>query len=309
MKWTPEEDEVLVSLYLSHERKQIAAVLGRTPASIRKRCSVLGLNQKHPAVSDKEMEEVRQWYEFRQDANLEDFSLDSLAQKLNRTKQFISRLAGRMGLTKQGRPIGDKVKNAIGESSKKRIATKGHPKGMLGKKHTDQFKAEQSKRVKAREFTPEQVEARIEKQMRTKIERYGAGRARWLSSPNAYSRAKSGSRADLNNCYFRSAWEANYARYLNWLAERGEIQGWEYECKTFLFAGVTRGAISYTPDFKVTYRDGSYEWHEIKGWITSEARTRLKRMTQYYPDEKVVVITKKEYTAIAKWKGVIPNWE
>ena len=29
-------------------------------------------------------------------------------------------------------------------------------------------------------------------------------------------------------CYFKSAWEANYARYLQWLKENGRIIDWEY---------------------------------------------------------------------------------
>ena len=34
---------------------------------------------------------------------------------------------------------------------------------------------------------------------------------------NPYSRTKSGKRKDLNNTYFRSSWEANIARFYNYL--------------------------------------------------------------------------------------------
>lgn len=136
-----------------------------------------------------------------------------------------------------------------------------------------------------------------------------SGRPMWLESSNAYSRTKSGKRADLDNRFFRSSWEANYARYLNWLIAQGEIKAWEFECQTFVFHGVTRGVLTYTPDFKVYANDGSYEWHEVKGWMDAKSKAKLKRMAQFYPAEKVIVIGAKEYAAIAKWKGLISTWE
>lgn len=124
-----------------------------------------------------------------------------------------------------------------------------------------------------------------------------------------YSRSAGGRRDDLGGRYFRSSWEANYARYLNWLIEQGEIQGWEYEVDTFVFHGETRGAITYKPDFKVTERGGDVIYHEVKGWMDGPSKTRLKRMKKHYPDVKVIVIGADEYKAVSKWKGLIPNWE
>lgn len=180
---------------------------------------------------------------------------------------------------------------------------------MLGKNHTDEFKAGQSERVKARAFTPEQVKAKAEKMMKTRVERYGTGNPGLLTSSNPYSRTKSGKREDLDNRFFRSSWEANYARYLNWLIAQGEIEKWEFECQTFVFHGITRGVISYTPDFKVYSKDGSYEWHEVKGWMDAKSKAKLKRMAKFYPAEKVVLIDRKAYRAISKWKAMIQNWE
>lgn len=201
------------------------------------------------------------------------------------------------------------ARRKVGDANRQHIADNGHPKGMLGKKHTDEFKAGQSERVKARVFTPEQKEAQVNKMMKTRIERYGTGRPGWNESSNPYSHAKRGRREDLNNIFLRSAWEANYARYLNWLIGKGEIKAWQYECQTFVFHGVTRGVISYTPDFKVINNDDSHEWHEVKGWMKSTDRTKIKRMEKYYPDEKLVLIDSKAYKAIAKWKNMIPGWE
>lgn len=126
---------------------------------------------------------------------------------------------------------------------------------------------------------------------------------------NVYTRAAGGRRADLNDRYFRSSWEANYARYLNWLIENRQIAGWEYEVDVFVFEGYSRGAIAYRPDFKVTELDGSVIYHEVKGWMDGPSKTRLKRMAKHYPDVKIVVIGPEEYKAVAKWKGLIPEWE
>ena len=145
--------------------------------------------------------------------------------------------------------------------------------------------------------------------MRTKIAKYGSGNPGSLTSSNPYSRTKSGKRKDLNDRFFRSSWEANYARYLNWLIANGQIARWEYECKTFLFHGVTRGEISYTPDFKVYENDGSYSWHEVKGWMDAKSKSKLKKMSKFYPEEKVVLIDAKVYRSLSKWKGMIDNWE
>lgn len=307
--WTEDEDEKLKSMYLAHERSEIACALGRTKASIRKRCSVLGLNYKHPAVTDDEMSIIKEWYESKIDYANEEFDLVELSNKLGRTRNFICRLAGRMGLTIRDRHLGDLAKENMSKTMRRIIATNGHPRGMLGKKHTEEFKEKQSIRVKSRKRTAEQEKIRIDKMMRTKIAKYGSGNPGSLTSSNPYSRTKSGKRKDLNNRFFRSSWEANYARYLNWLIANGQIARWEYECKTFLFHGVTRGEISYTPDFKVYENDGSYSWHEVKGWMDAKSKSKLKKMSKFYPEEKVVLIDAKVYRSLSKWKGMIDNWE
>lgn len=121
---------------------------------------------------------------------------------------------------------------------------------------------------------------------------------------------RGGKREDLDGLYVRSAWEANYCRYLNWLIEQGEITNWEFEPDTFEFKNIKRGTRFYTPDFKITNPDGSIEYHEIKGWMNQKSRTKLKRMAKYYPDVKVIVIDSEAYHALAKdVRGFIPNWE
>lgn len=110
--------------------------------------------------------------------------------------------------------------------------------------------------------------------------------------------------------YFRSAWEANYARYLEWLKGRGLIVSWKHEPETFWFEAIKRGCRSYLPDFVVVERDGSFVYHEVKGWMDDRSKTKIKRMAKYHPAVKLIVIDSKNYKAIAKTVSrMIPGWE
>lgn len=110
--------------------------------------------------------------------------------------------------------------------------------------------------------------------------------------------------------YYRSRWEANYARWLQWRKERGEIANWEHEPETFWFEGIKRGCVSYLPDFRVTELDGSLTYYEVKGWMDSRSKTKLRRMKKYHPQVKLIVVGVKEYKAFAKSaKLFIVGWE
>lgn len=110
---------------------------------------------------------------------------------------------------------------------------------------------------------------------------------------------------DINGTtiFFRSKWEANYALYLDFLIDHKEIVKWEFEPDTFLFDQVKIGTRSYTPDFKVFLNDGTYVYHEVKGYMDSKSKTKLKRMKKYYPNEKVVLIDSSEYLLLKKQIG------
>lgn len=133
---------------------------------------------------------------------------------------------------------------------------------------------------------------------------------RTKNSQNYRKFFKGGKRDDLNGLFVRSSWEANYARYLNWLVGLGEINGWEYEAEEFSFPNIKRGSCSYLPDFKIINNDGSVEYHEIKGYMDPRSVTKLKRMAKYHPDIKLILIDKDIYSVLAKQlKNLIPNWE
>lgn len=123
------------------------------------------------------------------------------------------------------------------------------------------------------------------------------------------SHFNAGMRHDIG-IYVRSAWEANYARYLNFLKKQKEIKDWHYENKCFEFEGITRGCQRYYPDFEVENLDGSLEYHEVKGYMDQKSRTKLKRMGRYYPDVKVVLIQAADLKEIRRKLGsLIPDWE
>lgn len=112
-------------------------------------------------------------------------------------------------------------------------------------------------------------------------------------------RSKSGKRKDLDNQFFRSKTEANFARYLRQVLK----EDYQYETKTFYFEKIKRGIRSYTPDFYVESKDCYYE---VKGWLDPHSVTKLKRFKKYYPDEfRKLIIIKQSLTR--KDQGILYN--
>ena len=118
---------------------------------------------------------------------------------------------------------------------------------------------------------------------------------------------KRGYRDDLG-ISVASSWEANYARYLNFLKGKGQIKDFAYEPQTFEFKE-RHGTTRYTPDFIVENLDGSVEYHEVKGYLDKKSKTKINRFRRDYPELKLIVIEKENYKQIAKWSHLIPNWE
>jgi len=316
--WTEEQDNLVRSLYETKSRAEIARSLNRTVASIRARCMILGLNTKKRKWTDLEIAEIQKAYAAPQPQ-----FLIALSTRLGVDKHTISRKARALGLSNRKRDYGgrkpkprkyatnEEFRKATGERMKKHIAENGHPRGSLGMKHTEATKARISQTTTAynQRITPDERE-RIRKQtVETMLARYGRGSMVNFNSSNPYSRTRSGKRKDLGDQFFRSAWEANYARYLNFLISKKQIASWQYEPQAFVFHGITRGVISYTPDFKVYENDGSYRWHEVKGWMDPKSKAKLKRMAKFYPNEIVIIIGKDEYKAINPFSRLIEGWE
>lgn len=147
---------------------------------------------------------------------------------------------------------------------------------------------------------------RVEKALKTRLARFGSlapknGRGSWKSGWREVSGKK---------LYARSRWEANYARYLQFLKQAGQVSEWEHEPETFWFDNIKRGCRSYLPDFRVTLPDGAVEYHECKGWMDARSKTKIKRMAKYHP---AVVLVVRDSTWFKqnrlKLRGLIPDWE
>lgn len=120
-----------------------------------------------------------------------------------------------------------------------------------------------------------------------------------------------GKRADIGGVYFRSKWEANVARVLALLLDRGAVYAWAYEPREFEFFEIRRGTRFYLPDFQVWSDPERYQWWEVKGWMDKTSRIKIDRFRKYYPGEaaKLVIIGPGEYQAFARWSRLIVGWE
>lgn len=270
---------------------------------------------KRRGWTDVERSILRVWYRMHERRG--DLDLLALALLLGtKNPQQIARQASKEGLTRRdraGNPRGrrDQRKHpGLTSAEIMRRRHQSHPHPMAGKTHTDEAKQKNSAASKRywNEVTEADIAVRAERMIATKVERYGhAGPAR--TATEVYSRAARGRRDDLGGQFFRSRWEANYARYLNWLIAQGQIRAWRYEPRTFVFP-VRRGTVTYLPDFEVTELNGATAFHEVKGWMDAKSQTKLRRMAKYYPDVKVIVIGRREYSALAKWgRTLVSGWE
>lgn len=141
---------------------------------------------------------------------------------------------------------------------------------------------------------------------------------RKTTATETYLKVRHGKRKDLGSKFFRSSYEANYARYLNWMLENKikwdnevRLKKWTYEEDTFWFLKIKRGVRSFTPDFKLYFSDGSIVYHEVKGWYDAKSKTKIKRMRIYHKKVKLILVDGKWFKAMTK-KGncrLIPNWE
>lgn len=320
-RWTQPEEAILHTFWRSRTHQQIANILdGRTVNAVRHRCNKLGLiyGGRRSEWSEGEVRLLTEWYTERDGKKL---NLERLAEQLGRRKTTISRKARALGLSNQRRTTGRKdnrkwkgdnvaARRSIGDHMRKRIAENGHPRGMLGKHHTEEAKrriADTQRNQAALGMHHSQLNPPTQEQCDA-ISRAAAARVR--KGGNSYSRVKDGRRADLDNIYFRSRWEANYARFLRFRQEQGDIARWEFEPETFWFEAIKRGVRSYTPDFKIWDPGGTVYFVEVKGWMDAKSKTKLKRMKKYYPDVDLRLVGAKEYRQIERTIGTaLPGWE
>lgn len=249
------------------------------------------------------------------------FSLKKLSELLGKTEASIACKAGHIGIsgkrgefirTEEARENMSKAQSSRAmapeefqrrsESTKRWQAINGHPRGFKGKHHTPEAKAAISA-GNVGQVVP--LERKI-KRMKTNIAKYGCA-----SPAVAHGSWKSAWREiGGKRKFFRSRWEANYARYLEFQKVHGLITDWHHECDTFWFEGIKRGCMTYLPDFKVTNLDGSIEYHEVKGWMDAASKTKIRRMAKYHPTVILKVFDSKWYNSNKqRLSRLIQGWE
>lgn len=234
--------------------------------------------------------------------------LQILANEMKRTKQFIARKAKLLRLTDTNDKISMKpFAKIISQKAKKRFNKQPHPRGMLGKKHSEETKIKFSERS-IRMWNNPNAKLRSEEHRQIKSDNMAKLQASGKLT-NQYSRAKSGTiTIGGKTNFYRSSWESNIACYLEFLKVNNEISEWQYEPDVFWFEKIKRGVRSYKPDFKITNNDGSEYFIEVKGWMDDKSKTKLNRMRIYFPNVKIELIDSKRYNDIKKSSNLIPNW-
>ena len=316
LPWTAEEDNQLRSLHGTMTRGQVAAAIGRSPGAVRARITVLGIAKKEAWTAEEEAILVEAYSQAGADGVVD---LAALAVNLGRLKSNVCRKARVMGLPTNPR-------RKMVEERKDRRAFKGdaealaafqrrpkwqdkpHPRGMAGKAHSPATKASLAVSSAAwwASLSEDEKADHTTQSMKANVAKNGSiARQTSRGSWKAEWRVIGGKRV-----FFRSRWEANYARYLEWLRAHGQIASWEHEPETFWFENIKRGVRSYLPDFLVTEADGSKAYHEVKGWMDSRSKTTISRFKKYYPQHKLIVVDAVAYRAIKrKVAGMIEGWE
>ena len=288
--WKEWEEKWLIDNYPEKGKKASSDFLNRPEASIRQKASRLKLKQ------NRNSEFFKDW---------QNRAANSKIGKKRPNQSEVIKKAHR-----EGKLIKTNVqKYAISIRVKKWLSENPHPKGMLGKKHNPQNIQAFSKR--AIDMWSNPVSKVNQDSHRQKLsDRMMKSQAGGLLR-KGYSRGSQGKRSDLDGLFFRSSWEANYARYLNFLKSKGLIFKWEFEPDTFWFESIKRGVRSYMPDFKIWDLENSAPYYiEVKGWMDSKSKTKLKRMAKYYPDVRVDLFDAKSYSELKKkMSKIIKGWE
>lgn len=298
------KSEILIESYSRLQNVwKVADEVGLCGQSVHERLVKMGVINKMNYFTKEDKERLIVDYE----KYLLDGKLEDLATEMGRTKAFICRQAQKLGLTdlKREKSIIKTFKPSI---TKGFWDNREHPRGFSGHRHTDEAK-----------------EVISEKSILTHKEINNSGRRGEISMRMMKSRVNNGGYAPERQKttwksgwrtiggikkYFRSRWEANYARYLQLLKETGGIINWEHEPKVFYFEAVKRGCMSYLPDFRVTMNDNSTEYHEVKGWMDDRSMVKIARMKQYYPEVLLKIIREKWFKENNKsMADKIKDWE
>lgn len=290
------DQEIIDAYRITGSVWKSAEKLGMCGQSVWERLKKLGYIDDD-AWTVQQIDLLKEYYSV---GETEPININKLAELLGKHKTNVCRKAKELGLTtSRYRKKTPEYCQEVSRRAKEWLANNPHPKGAY--KHGKEIRICPSCGMFF-EVYPKSEQVYCSK---------GCGKNHAQSQGNQ-GYAKTGKRADLNNQYFRSRWEANYARYLNFLIANGEpIVKWEFEPETFEFKKIKKGTRFYTPDFKITFKDGHIAYHEVKGWDYPKGRTARKRFIKYYPHLELVLIDKQFFNGLRKngFHKFIPYWE
>jgi ribosomal protein S13 len=248
---------------------------------------------------------------YNSDFNFGTDVLNEFCKKHNKLKSNVCRKARLLGLaTNRHRFLSKELKHKISINAKNWIKEKGHPKGFLNHNHTKEAKELMSESSIKMWKNPNSI-VNTEEHRQKLSDRFSSIMNKRLSdtSGNIYSKSKKGTiEIGGKKVFCRSTWEANICAYFQFLKDNGEIKDWDLEVKTFWFEKIKRGVRSYKPDFFITNNDGSQYFEEVKGYMDSKSKTKIKRMAKYYPEVDLRILDQKRYKEISKMSSIIPNW-
>lgn len=298
-------DEEILFFYKIHESVwKVGQELGMCGQSVHQRLKKLNAIISPPKYTNQDKQELIDTYE--KGFLNGDGTFENLCKKLGREKSSVSLHARNLGLTTRKRKKCDKSCKEISARSKKWLENNAHPKGMLGKTHAPQIVKDMSERMKS--IPKKEMQRRVIMSLKTKLLKYGT-----LSPIRAEPKTswKQGWREiGGKKIYFRSRWEANYGKYLQWQKDHGEIKDWLHEPQTFWFEKIKRGSVTYLPDFKVIRNDDTHYWVEVKGWMDQRSKTKIRRFKKYFPKETLLVMDSKWFKMNSpKISTLISEWE
>jgi hypothetical protein len=238
-----------------------------------------------------------------------DGSLSALCDSLSRPKSDIVNHAKKLGLTNRCRKVAAAARVAMSEQRKQFYST---PEGKAS--HCSPFRDfTQEQRDLYRPYTRAglQLYFRDKKRHRSAMAKAAVTRQARGTVPQPRNASwKAGYREIAGRkIYFRSAWEANYARLLEVRRITGDILDWHYE-RTQYILDTRSGTTTYIPDFDVTELDGTLSHHEVKGWMDERSKRKLSLMKRHHPTVKVLVIGRDffNFNDRQAWR-LIHDWE
>lgn len=223
--------------------------------------------------------------------------LDMLAKELGRTKPFICRKAKELGLTdNNNKKLSKKAREKISNNTKRYIKEKGHPRGFLGHKHSDETKVKLSCASKKCWANPNSIVNSEPFRQRMSDNLHNMKMKGQIKNFSIHGDHKI--KINGKDYTFKSTWEVEIAKRLQSLLDNGYIYSWDYESKHFNFQDMKRGIRSYCPDFEVVLADQTCLYIEVKGWKMPTSMKRIEMFRERYPHVKFYLIDDKEYGKI-----------